>query len=145
ADSAAYYFNRAEEVRPSPRGRISDLFDLANVYLVSGDYHRALDLYKEAELELEDSAKGESHLLLYANLSRTYHRLGDHLQALRYKPLRFDLKDSLFNPEKLAAINRLDVQFRLTEKSRDLLSKQLLIAEQEGKIQRQYLGISLAV
>lgn len=145
ADSAAYYFNRAEEVRPSPRGRISDVFDLANVYLVSGDYQRALDLYKEAELELEDTAKGESHLLLYANLSRVHHLLGDNLQALKYKTLQFNLKDSLFNQDKLAAINRLDVQFRLTEKSRDLLSKQLLIAEQQGKIQRQYLGISLSV
>lgn len=144
ADSAAYYFNWAEKILPSPRGRISDLFDLGNIYLVSGDYQKALDLYKQAELVLEDTVKGEAHLIVYSNLSRIYHRLGDNLQALKYKTLQFDLKDSLFTQEKVAAINRLDVKFRLTEKSRDLLAKQLLIAEQQGKIQRQYLGISLA-
>ncbi len=145
-DSAQYYFDLSERTLMSHRkDGLSQLFDMGNIYYLRGEYKKALEKYKKAEAGLSQEKTGESYLITYSNLANIYNKLGKNILAYRYQTLYYELKDSLFNEERIAAINHLNMQFKGTEKDKDLLSKQLLISKQSSKIQKQYLGISVSV
>lgn len=114
------------------------LQNLGCIHYFSGDFNKAIPFYEKA---LKISAMSSHKLNCYSTLAALHDTIGQGHLAYQYQMAYSKLKDTLFNENKQKTINQLEVQYRTSEKDKELAQKQLLIARQQNKIQQQYLWI----
>ncbi len=73
---------------------------------------------------------------MYLALSNTYSAMGQYKKALDCTYTIISLKDSLLNLEKAKAINEMDIKYKTSEKDKQIIQNQLLIAQQSSRITR---------
>lgn len=134
-DSALYFYTKAQEVfkkLPTSDNEVFLYMDIGSIY--DEEFHRtdlAISNYKHA-LELAkkiDHPLGMS--LVYGNLAMIYGHQGDHKTANEYLQLQMAIKDTLFNQEKVAALEEMSTKFQ----TRELDDKNKLL-QNENDLQR---------
>lgn len=68
--------------------------------------------------------------------------LGVMNKAIYYKNTYIQLHDSLMKKDKLDMMNRLQIQYRMAEKDKELAKKQLIIAESESRVRKRNFWIT---
>lgn len=76
-------------------------------------------------------------LALYKTLTALYFEKGDHYTALVYCKAYVDLNDSITSINIAKNISQLEVKYHTTEKDKDIAQKQLLITQQEQRLQKK--------
>lgn len=122
------------------------LQNLGCVHYFSGEFEEAATYYQRSlKLYNENGGLKLHKLNIYETLAAIYDTLGQGRLAYHYQVAYAKLKDTLFNENKIKTVNQLEVQYRTSEKDKELAQKQLMIAQQHNKIQQQYLWIGGAV
>ncbi len=120
------------------------LSNMAHIYYHLGDLEHAV-LYTEKALPLYDKKGRKEKLGLYVMLARMYDTLGNGHLAFHYAKAYAQLKDSILDEDKVKSLNLAEIKYRTSEKNKELAQKQLLISQQQNKIQKQYLWIGAAI
>lgn len=126
-DSTEYYALQAME-KYYDCGNLESVsfmyMNLASLVNMQGKYSKALDyLYKG--IELADSLELLSQLRQgHKNLSETYSYIGDYENAYKYHLTYITFKDSIFNIEKAARFQEINVLYETEKKERELIEKQ---------------------
>ena len=97
---AIKYIDKAVEKGYVYKDNLIDIIRLIDLYTRSGDYHKAIDLYKTA-IELEPN-----NAQLYASLAAAYREIGDIKNAIFYAKKAAEI-DSRFKQEAEKFINSL--------------------------------------
>ncbi len=146
---AIYYFNKALEASEehySFMGTARNYSSLAAAYEMLKDYQQQEHyLQKALAATNKKNQSGPVKLEVYTNLAKTYHHLGHFKEAYHYRVLSAQMQDSLLNKEKLAITNKLDIVYRSSEKDRDIIQKQLLLASRHAALRKKnywIIGIS---
>ena len=97
--------------------------------------------YKEAEAILEGALKEtrthnlkDDYIDCFPKLIAVYKATGQYKKALDYTDSLTILKDSLLSSEKAKAINQMEIKFKTSEKDKQIVQSQLLIAQQRSNI-----------
>jgi tetratricopeptide (TPR) repeat protein/DNA-binding CsgD family transcriptional regulator len=94
--------------------------NLGRVYLKQKEYSKAHELLFES---LKVFEKSESKVSLYSNylyISRVYEGLRDFEKSLKYYKKYKDLKDEVFNTEKIKTINELEIKYQTEKKEAEI-------------------------
>ncbi len=112
-----------------------------------------------AYLRLKDYTKAQAHLLealnaatllkvrspitanLYNTLADMYHQTGDMQQAYKFQKAYSLLNDSLLLAERQQDINRLEIQYRASEKDKSIAQQDLLLSEKAKELKDKNLLI----
>lgn len=120
---------------------------LGNAYVQVGQYETAEDYLKQALQQEKKTGLGLMNTLAHQNLAQIYANKQQYKLAFEQMILSIDAKDSLLHKEKVGKMNSHELQYRISERERQLAYNQLTIAQQQHKIQNHYLligGISSA-
>ncbi|MBI3509669.1 MAG: SpoIIE family protein phosphatase [Bacteroidetes bacterium] len=116
------------------------LNNIGNIYFRKKDFRTAIDhsfrSYSIAlSLELPDDEKEAAQ-----DLAKEYAAIGGFDSAYKYSTIWSTLKDSLFNIEKVDAIESVQTRFDVDKKKREneLLSKKLQVTQLAGEKQKIY-------
>jgi len=113
---------------------------LIELYLNTGlaEAYQALKKYKMAEaaylkvLSISQASNYGANLIqVYNDLAALYSDTKDYKSALNYKTLSAALKDSTLNAEKIQATSQMEVKYRMSEKDKELVQKQLLLTKED--------------
>lgn len=113
---------------------------LATAYAMEGDYTSSTKILKKVIEESKSMGLGADLINTQLNLAVNYRYLNDYKRAYYQVWKAMDLNDSLLQ-QKRRAINDLEFKYRNLEKDRLLAENQLSIAQQENRLQQQYIWL----
>lgn len=113
------------------RGKIIAFNLLAELYIETREWQKVLGLSNRSLKLLEELPMSDQMKFVNYNLSMAYEGLGHTKNALKYYKEYTTLKDSLFNEEKSAQINKLEAQFEFEKKEKEIgqLTEENLLKE----------------
>ncbi len=118
--------------------------------LALGEALLRLGNYNDAERILVENLRNAAAANLkdntingYMTLSEVYKAKGDYKNAMASLETASTLKDSLTSIEKTKAINQMEIKYQSSEKDKQLVQNQLLIAQQKNKIAKKNLWIAV--
>jgi len=129
-DSALFYYEKSLEIYRSlnkPASIIGAKIFLAKYYLVINDLDKGLMFARESHEESSELKLMRNMYETSGLLNHIYLELGDSLQALNFKVLQLQIKDSLNIEEKQTEMSRLESQFEYYK------TQQKLKADQQRK------------
>jgi len=110
---------------------------MAKAYHQLKKYTTAEEYYLNV-LNLNDVYNYRSDLAeTYNDLASLYADTKNYKDALKYKNLSSNIKDSALNAEKIRATSHMEVKFRTSEKDKELVKNQLLLTQQELKLKQK--------
>lgn len=115
------------------------------VYYYSGEFRKAIPYYEKAMRLAYKGGQRSKLLVSYGVLAALYDTIGEGHQAYIYHKKLTALKDEFLNEGKVKSINQTEVKYRTAAKDKEILQKQFLIAQQQNRIQQQYLWIGGAL
>jgi signal transduction histidine kinase len=138
-DDAEKYFIQSIQINDVPKREIGDAnlnkIKLANLYLLTKKYDKCLQLIKEVEVYLDST----TNLIAQSRLSHLmylyYMQIGDFKNAVVYRNLDIELRDSLNNSGfKMFSQREYAKEF-------DILDRKMMLSElqREKEVQRSYL------
>lgn len=117
--------------------QISVFRDLGHYYKSKKNYAQAKKYYQNA-LQIANNTKELIHQKeLSKCLSDIYMELNDFDKAYKYQNQYIAFKDSIFNTEKVKAINLLQIQFESEKKDKELAEQQLVIEKKETELTKK--------
>ncbi len=114
---------------------------LATAYAMLGNYEKAERMLLDVIKKAPKVGLGPSIIPTYRNLAEVYGRKQKYKTAYEQSMKAIDLQDSFFNRERLDAVSKLEVKYRIAQKDKKLALNQLHIAQQQNRIQIQYFWI----
>lgn len=152
---AVYHFNEALKLSRRIYGansakEIIYLYGLATAYLNYGtkenrepEIRKAISIFKSihAKKEKENLAENATHF--YNNFAGAYSSIEDYKNAYETIQKSVAVRDSLYKKEKLEIVGKLEVQYRVAEKDKQLAEQQLKIAQQKTWIIGIVAGVLL--
>ena len=131
---ALYLYNLWEEEEaksPNITSRASQYVTIGLMHSEIGNYAKAEDyLLRGLKYSEEIDAKqriGE----YYGELATHFERTGYYRRALDYSKNSWQLKDSLFNIEKVSAINELETKYQTAQKEKEIVAAQAEIEKKQ--------------
>ena len=99
----------------------------------------ALTALRQAQKLAEESGDREELLSIYEYLHKSYHANGQTDRAYTHANLFSTLRDSIFDFERTAEVERLEASFQLAQKDKEILTQQLEL-ERRTRQRNLYLG-----
>ncbi|WP_338359916.1 tetratricopeptide repeat-containing sensor histidine kinase [Yeosuana marina] len=131
------YLSEAEELLKTtnlPSAKTSVFRDLGHYYKSKKNYAQAIKYYKNALQIANNTKELINQKELNKCLSDIYNELNDFEKAFIYKNQYIAFKDSIFNKEKVKAINLLQIQFETEKKDKELAEQQLVLEQKETEL-----------
>lgn len=117
---------------------------LSVFYFDKKDYNKALDYGNQALAHIsEETTLKEETVDLYAHMADIYHALGDDVKAFEYLQEHRRLSDSLNQLDRNKAIDRLEKQYQLSEKEKELTRKDNQILLQQNKVRSRNVWMAI--
>lgn len=147
-DSAEKYIGLALPVARKAKHEeiIANCYGILSEYAIArGDYATAEKLFLQGLGEIEHSASSSKRVkaLMMKGLATVAEKSGDQAKALRYIKEYLHLSQEVYNADKLAIAQRLEVQFEAKKKDRELE-----ILQERAALNRKldfiYIGLGLA-
>lgn len=129
-DSALFYYEKSLDIYRSLNKTVSIIsakIFLAQYYLVIDDVEKGLMYARESHEESSELKLMRNMYETSGLLNQIYTKLGDTMQALHFKVLQLQIKDSLNIEEKQTEISRLESQFEYQK------AQQKIKADQQSK------------
>lgn len=143
-DSAYGLLKISEHILTKKNARsplITDLGYLARIYASRGNRQKAFEYLDKAK-SLQSETKGvENKRELMAAYAEVYENLGDFKNALEYKDLLMEIKDSIFSREQKERITMLETRFDVQQKEHQIELQQLEISKQRQKANFLFGGL----
>lgn len=95
-------------------------FSLSDIYLNEQQAERAIDLLLPLQKSLDSTGRDQQKMALYGKLSSVYEATNDFKNALKYKNLEAELRDTLVSEKTKKNIAELEVKYDLQTKEREL-------------------------
>lgn len=108
------------------------LVNIGKLRYETGKLSDAIQCYQDAILIADELGNKDVLLNAFENLSKIHKESNSFEEALLYKELQFDLKDSLFNVENSAVLEELKLQFNNEKTERELLQAEAVIKEERA-------------
>jgi len=144
---AIQYLLRSKEYNDAdPYQKIFILINLAEAYLSTGNQLDAKKNLIEAQ-HLAITTRSKNLADIYQALGKLYSQMGDYHQAIENYERYQALKDSSRDTRALEKVHELEAQLQHAERSKELMSKELVITQQKSLIQRknlQFAAIAVA-
>jgi len=101
------------------------LISLGNTHNKEGDYKKAIEYYKQAEVIAREIRVNYQLKETFEALAKSYATLSDYEQAFNYQKLFSEIKDTLYNAENDKKIQRLQFNYDIETKQKevDILTK----------------------
>ncbi len=105
------------------------------VYFAAGNFKEALPYYRKSLDICREKGLTEGMLSNIFVLAYIYNKIGNDKLAYRYAAMHAQLKDSLQGAESVRFVNELEMKYQVSEKNRQLATKEskLLKAELQGQ------------
>lgn len=119
---------------------------LSKEYFNSKDYRTALAYGNKARESLSPGRELRRDIIyLYAQLAAIHHALGNNNEAYEMLSRYNDLSDTLNLQERTKALDRVERQFRLAEKEKEIALKQNEVLQQRTGIRNRNIGIAVTL
>ena len=109
---------------------ITDLGYMARIYALKGNRQKAFEYLDRAKALQIETQGIENKRELMAAYTEVYENLGDYADALEYKDLLIEIKDSIFSQEQKERITMLETRFDVQQKEHQIDLQQLEISKQ---------------
>lgn len=126
------------------------LFGLGSAYRNAGNQtnniaykNNALLIYNNIDTQDAKKSLGENILLLNRNIAILYADMKQYRKAYTQSMVAIAIRDSMYKKEKLSMMGKMDAQYRVAEKDKQLAQKQLQINEQENRLREKNLWIGI--
>ncbi len=116
----------AENVEDN-NGIIKAIFQTGFISYSQGDFRQAIPSFLESERRAREKDDREELVNIYEHLHLTYEHLDQHDRAYEYLSRQTALKDSIFDQEKTAELDRLEMAYQVAEKDKEILAQELEI------------------
>ncbi len=116
------------------------LLGTSNLYLKHFDQSEAALI--QAFQKAEKLGTPTQLLGIHKELANLYSQTNKYQKAFYHQFNAYQLNDSLLNNEKTKAVNLLEIKYRTAEKEKELTQKQLLINNQQSRLERKNLWIT---
>jgi tetratricopeptide (TPR) repeat protein len=133
-DKAIQYLSEALELRKElddKNGIIRTYNILAEMYASKHLYKDAIDNAQKALEIAKEIGALPAEKATYETLYKIYENLKDYEKAFKYHVLFTELKDSIFNIEKVKALNELETKYQVEKKEQELEKQRILLSKQE--------------
>lgn len=152
-DKAIPYFEEAIHLcrqlyGADSRYEIRYLFGLGTAFLNQGfkgqnkeDYRKAEKIFKRINKSKSKTMLAENLPYFYSNLAIAYGNQNQYEKAYEQSMTALQMRDSLYQKEKLDMMGKLEVQYRVAEKDKQLAQNRLQISEQQSKLKEKNLLI----
>ncbi len=121
------------------------LENLAHIELHQGHLESAAGYLLKALTAYDQRHTPKLKLNVLVMLREIYDSIGPEHLAYEYLKIESRLKDSILNEDRINSLNQMEVKYRASEKDKELIKRQMLIAGQNNRIQLQYLWIGVIV
>ncbi len=144
-EKAIHHFSEALRILQQINGSSDEneeyLFELACCYVSKGadekneaDLRKAIDIFKSINRSSEKSFAANSPWFYY-NYSVAYANLQDYKNAYETILKSVNVRDSIYNKEKLKTISKLEIQYHVAEKDKQIAQQRMwLIAIISGTV-----------
>ncbi|MFN7117389.1 MAG: tetratricopeptide repeat protein [Saprospiraceae bacterium] len=145
-DQALLYIQQAIEVRQridDPVGAIPALQQMAGIYMGKNQYDLAETQYLKALALANELGIPKRQMEIYGTLSELKKAQGEYQQALSYRELYIEKRDSLQNREAAAHLAELDTKYQTERKE-----QQIALLQRDNRIKtliRNILAVSVLV
>lgn len=143
-DSAAAYYQKAIALQTgNVEYRRISLWGLGNIAYQKRDLKQAIQYALQgAEVDKNVILKADAAISFYRGLSILYSELGDYQSAYQYEMKLSKLRDSTYNTSRAKTIDKLETQWRVAEKDKELAEKRMLLLKEKGKIKNRNIWIA---
>lgn len=118
---------------------------LAQAHFLLKDYKAATPIFLETVSSAKKMRLSDELEVAYQYLAAIHEEGGRYDKANEYRKALIVLWKERYPKEKTEIINRLDVQYKVAEKEKELLQKQLLLNQQQTQLTRKNYLIGSAV
>ncbi len=141
------YLYRALDIKKGVGNPVSlayTLNELSSLYLEKENPQRALEFARDALSKAEDKKNVFVLEDIYRNLSESSYKTSNFQDSYDFLQQHYNIKDSIRGIETSETIARLDAEYDSQKKEKALLEKDLVIAQQESRL-NQFLFAGLAL
>ncbi|MGM0580068.1 MAG: tetratricopeptide repeat protein [Bacteroidota bacterium] len=147
-DSAFYFLQKSliywEELSYN-RGKVESKIEIAKIYINRNTLLKAKQFLKEAERLALKTNSLDLLLKIYQSKIDLYKIRGSKDSLVHYFDKFLEIKDSIFNSESRAEINRLSIQYNLAQKEKESYKLALEQSQLANKIERRTQFLILLV
>lgn len=112
-------------------------YNLGQAYFQLGRFKEAQQCLSETIKFAEEMGFTDGKLDAYLTLAKVYEAQHDYRGAFVQQQKYSKLKDSLLNEEKVKNINEMEIKFNSAQKDKAIVKNQLLISQQQLRIQQK--------
>lgn len=120
-------------------------FGLGSAYYELKDYRAAEQMLTIAEQMLDTGQVNDTKESLYKKLAQVYEATGRYQKAYHYQQLHAASVLELFGKEKARVAEQSEAKYRDSEKDRQIIAHQLLIASQRNRLKDRNILIGAAI
>jgi two-component system NarL family sensor kinase len=125
--------------------KVKSAHKLAQAYFLLKDYEAAAPIFLETVKQSEKLGLPDELDVAYQYLAALSDERRQYQKASEYRALLIALWLGRHPKEKAEMMNRLDVQYKVAEKEKQILQKQLLLDHQQNQLREQKYWIGSAV
>lgn len=147
-DSAQYFLQRSLKFWDDlnyERGTVESKIEIAKIYLDQNDLKRANQKLKEAEKLALKANTLDLLLKIYQSKIDLFNLKGSKDSLVFYFDKYLGIKDSIFNSESRAEINKLSIQYNLAQKEKERYKLALEQTELSNKIEKRTQFITILI
>lgn len=144
--SAERYLQQALQIREAINDRFALCLNnhvLGDLYSKMGQYNRSASYIKRSNELSKELAYPDIRRYNYEVLIRNSEEQGNFQLALSNQRKLNELNDSLYAIEKVKNVEELTVKYETAEKERELFAERATVAEQQLKLNKQFMWISV--
>jgi two-component system, sensor histidine kinase ChiS len=138
-DSAAFYFMKSLKLAADNKLTFHEAtayHNLGGVYNDQKNYSKALPHLQKA-LQLSRSIRRNSLILgIYRTLTEVYEGAGDTKNALKYRTMQLNLRDSIFKEEKELSIAQMETRYQTAKKDEQIQRQKARIQSEIAKSEK---------
>ena len=120
-NSALNFYNQSLKIKKeigNKKGIVWTLSNISGVYSDMGEYDKAIDFYLQSlDIAKEIGIKNQI-LTSYSDLAKLFSITGDYENAYKYSRLYNELKDSVFNENKVKIIEDIQTKYETEKKEK---------------------------
>lgn len=140
------YYTQAYELSlasNNERRIIESAHKLAQAYFLMNDYKAATPIFLETVTQAKKLKLQDELEVAYQYLAAINDQRNQYKEANKYRALLIDLWRVRYPKEKAEAINKLDAQFSVAEKKKELLQNQLALTQLQNQLKEKNLWIGI--
>lgn len=146
-NSLAQYYNR-KAIKLSLTSKnykynIEEAYSLARAYYNVQDFKSSKALVYETMEKVKQSKNYNNMEAGISILANIYYKEKNYKEAAKWLQSKLNFRDRYSDRKSIGSIDRLEYQYRIAQKDKDIATNKLLLANKEIKIKNRNIGIAI--